>query len=372
MPYSGQGKRGVLIVAEAPGKTEDETGTQLVGKAGKLLRQRLAAIGVDLDRDCWKTNALICRPDGNRTPTPDEVGHCLPNLMNTINATNPRVIIPLGGVALSAVIGRLWQDEVGAIGTWAGFRIPTHKWDAWVCPSWHPSFLLRQEDAALNLWFDKHLTAAFELEGRPWPDGPPDFRKQVECIIDPNKAAVIIREMIKRGGLCSFDYETNMLKPDGPDARIVACSICWRGKKTIAYPWLGDAITATQEFLKSPLPKVGANVKFEDRWTRRIFGHRVRGWAWDDNLGAHLADNRPGITSIKFQSFVRYGLPIWNKHIEPFLKSKGTREANQVLREIDIQDLLLYCGLDSLMEYLVGVDQMRELNYDHNTFGTFD
>ena len=160
----------------------------------------------------------------------------------------------------------------------------------------------------------------------------------------------------------SFDYETDRIKPDGDDSRIVSCSVWWDGEKTIAFPWHGEAIKAMRELLRSPLPKIGCNLKFEDRWTRKILGHRVRGWYWDTMLAAHVLDNRPGVTSIKFQSFVLLGQTSYDDHIKRFLKGASGEETNQI-DQIDVNDLLLYNGLDSLLQFKVGSKQMELMGY---------
>lgn len=365
MAVTGEGRRRVLVVAEAPGEREDETGVQLVGSAGAVLRSKLHDIGIDLDRDCWKTNALICRPPNNRQPTAEEVDYCRPNLLNTITALKPDVIIPLGGVAVGSLIGHIWREDPGGIGRWAGWQIPSHAINAWVCPTWHPSYIqrLRDADDPAILWWTRHLKAAFQLQGIPWPGNPPKYEDRIERIYDTDVAARIIRGMIARGGPVAFDYETNMLKPDCPEARIVSCSVCWRGVRTIAYPWHGAAITATRELLVSPLPKVASNAKFEERWTWAAFGHGVRAWGHDTLLGAHCHDNRPDVCSIKFQSFIWLGTPTYDDHIAPFLQSLPGQKVNRIETEIALPDLLLYNGMDSLLEFLVMVKQREALGY---------
>jgi hypothetical protein len=163
--------------------------------------------------------------------------------------------------------------------------------------------------------------------------------------------------MIEQGGAVAFDYETNMLKPDSKDAEIVCCSVCWEGKKTIAFPWHGEAVTAMSELLLSPkIKKVGANNKFEERWTRRILGHGVRGWVWDCMVSAHVLDNRPLITSVKFQSFVRLGQPSYDTAVGPYLKASDGNKKNRI-KEVDLGSLLQYCGMDSLLEWLIAESQ---------------
>lgn len=357
MAVTGEGKLGVLIVAEAPGEQEDAEGIQLVGKSGQLLRKALSKQGIDLDRDCWKTNAVICRPPKNEV-SDVHIESCRPTLNQTIEKLNPHAIVLLGGTAVKSLIGQLWRvgEDPGPIGRWVGWQIPSQQLNAWVCPTYHPAYLLRANEPAIDLWFGRHLASVFGRLSRPWKEIP-DFSKQVECIYESDKAAGKLKRMIEYGGTIAFDYETNMLKPDDKDARIVCCSVCWEGKKTIAFPWHGEAVTTMSELLRSPaVKKVGANIKFEERWTRKILGHGVRGWVWDDMVSAHVLDNRPGITSVKFQSFVRLGQPSYETTVGPYLKAVDGNKKNRI-DEVDLGSLLLYCGLDSLLEWKIAEGQ---------------
>lgn len=358
MPPSGQGKKKVLIVGEAPGADEDAQGTQFVGKAGQRLRRELKKVGIDLDRDCRKTNSLACRPPGNKLDD-KKIPLCRPLVTKEIHEFNPRVIIPLGGAGIKSVIGSLWKEDVGQVGRWTGWAIPSQQLNAWICPSWHPSYLEREKKKLLDKYFASHIKRAFSFKKRPW-DKVPDWKKQVQRVYDPDEAAKIIRKMIQKGGLTSWDYETTTLKPDAPWSEIVSCSICWRGKKTIAYPWTGAAIDATIEYLKSDVLKIGSNIKFEHRWSKALLDVEVQSWYWDVMQAAHVLDNRKGITSVKFQSFVLLGFPVYNAHIEPFLKSSNPYKKNDI-RDIELSELLLYNGLDSILQYYVALKQMKQM-----------
>jgi len=362
MEVSGEGAMGILVVGEAPGQHEDEQGVQFVGESGQVLRSALSHAGVDLDRDCWKTNALVCRPPKNRKPTQDEINYCRPNLIKTIETLKPRHIIPLGAAATSALLSPLWRENIGIISQWVGWHIPLQKWNCWVTPTYHPSFVLRSKEdksgKVIKVWFERHLEQALTLSGRPWKKIP-DYPSQVRVIEDPRVAAALIRGFIEKKHPCSFDYETNRLKPDPDNARIVTAAISRRGEETIAYPFLGEAVDATGEFLRSDLPKIGANTKFEDRWTIKQFGHRVNNWVWDGMNNAHILDNRRHVTSVEFQAFVRLGFEPWSYHIKPFLSNAGLDGLNRIY-DIKLTDLLMYGGLDALVEYHVGVHQRKE------------
>lgn len=364
MEVSGEGRKGILVVAEAPGADEDRRGTQLVGKAGQRLRRELRSMGIDLDEDCWKTNALICRPPNNKTPTDKEIDYCRPNLHKTLRDTKPRVIIPMGLPAIKAVLGggnAIWKEkDLGSMSRWAGWQIPCRKPNVWICPTWHPSYLERMEHKALDLWFRRHLSAAVGLQGRPWRQKPSDPADAVESILRPSEAAAIIRDWEKQGGLAAFDYECDRLKPEAADAQIVSCSVCWEGKRTIAFPWRAEVRDAMSRFLKSPnVRKIASNMKFEERWTRAKLGHRVRRWDWDSMLAAHWLDNRREITGLKFQAFVLMGVSAYDEHLEALLKAPHARAKNRI-HEISMKDLLLYNGLDSLLEYEVAQIQKEK------------
>ncbi|MGW8268502.1 MAG: uracil-DNA glycosylase, partial [Longimicrobiales bacterium] len=58
----------VIVVGEAPGAREDETGKAFVGPAGKLLDLLLATVALSREDSAYICNVLKCRPPGNRNP----------------------------------------------------------------------------------------------------------------------------------------------------------------------------------------------------------------------------------------------------------------------------------------------------------------
>jgi uracil-DNA glycosylase family 4 len=337
-----------------------------VGPSGRLAAEAFRKAGLDFRKDCWITNALICRPPRNQIGDQRRIDYCRPNLLKVLDDLEPEKVVLLGNTAVKSLIGHLWDPDTKELNRWLGWQIPSQKVNAWVCPTYHPSYLLRNErNPVLGLLFVRHLEAVARLEGRPWKEVP-DYASQVDLVYNPAEAARVLDRMREKGGLIAFDYETDRLKPDKKDSTIVCCSVCWRGRKTIAFPWKGEATRAMKDLLASPSCHfIASNMKFEDRWSRR-FGMRVRNWFWDTMLAAHALDNRKGITSIKFQSFVLLGQALWNKHLERALRTpkdkddKSCNAENRIRAGVSWDDLLLYCGLDSLLEYLVARIQMRQ------------
>jgi DNA polymerase len=104
VPGEGPCDASVMLVGEAPGAKEDETGRPFVGRSGQLLATLLEEIGLTRE-DVFITSILKSRPPKNRPPTRFEVNICRPYLERQIELVNPRIIVLLGGVAISSLIG---------------------------------------------------------------------------------------------------------------------------------------------------------------------------------------------------------------------------------------------------------------------------
>jgi len=147
----------LMFVGEAPGADEDRQGEPFVGVAGQLLTRIILAMGLTREK-VYIANVLKCRPDtpgqrsGNRKPTPEEMRTCLPYLQQQIDLIMPKVIVALGGTALEGLLG-----EPAFItrlrGQWQTYR------DIPLMPTFHPSYLLRPENAGQkrSVWEDMML-----------------------------------------------------------------------------------------------------------------------------------------------------------------------------------------------------------------------
>ena len=132
----GNPKAPIMIIGEAPGQNEDETGLPFVGRAGQLLEKILASVKLDSEQDIYICNINKCRPPGNPVPTAEEVTACKPYLLEQIRLVDPKIILLTGATAVKGVIG----DKRGITkirGTWI-------EWEGHLCmPILHPAYLLR-------------------------------------------------------------------------------------------------------------------------------------------------------------------------------------------------------------------------------------
>jgi len=105
VPGDGKASARVMLIGEAPGREEDETGHPFVGAAGRFLDQVLEGTGIDRG-DLFITNIVKCRPPNNRPPRVGEVETCTSNyLFEQIELIDPALIVLLGGVAAKKMLG---------------------------------------------------------------------------------------------------------------------------------------------------------------------------------------------------------------------------------------------------------------------------
>ena len=156
----------LMLVGEAPGREEDEQGEPFVGAAGQLLTKILVAMGLGREK-VYIANVLKCRPDtpgeayGNRKPSPEEMATCLPYLFEQVKIVRPRVIVTLGGTALEGLLGQQRLSVTRMRGRWTDFAgVP-------VMPTYHPSYVLRQDTLSTKREVWEDMLAVMERLGMP-------------------------------------------------------------------------------------------------------------------------------------------------------------------------------------------------------------
>jgi len=148
-----------MFVGEAPGAEEDQAGQAFVGAAGQLLTRMIQAMGLTREA-VFIGNILKCRPPQNRTPLPHEMEACRSYLLSQIVVLKPKVIVALGATAVRGLLG-LETGITKLRGRWLSLN------GIDVMPTFHPSYLLRNEAAKKLVWED--LKAVLARLGRTPP-----------------------------------------------------------------------------------------------------------------------------------------------------------------------------------------------------------
>ena len=99
----GNPKAEIMFIGEGPGQHEDEQGIPFVGRAGQLLDDMLAMIGLDRSR-IYITNSVKCRPPQNRDPLNTEKDACRGYLSRQLALMQPKIIVCLGRVSAMEII----------------------------------------------------------------------------------------------------------------------------------------------------------------------------------------------------------------------------------------------------------------------------
>jgi len=139
-----------MVVGEAPGAKEDQTGRAFVGPAGKLLDLLLGAVGLSRETSVYICNVLKCRPPGNRNPLPGEIEACTPFLTRQIELISPEALLAVGAFAAQFLTGR--EDPIGKLrGEVFSYQgVP-------LVVTYHPAALLRNGTLTRPTWDDLQL-----------------------------------------------------------------------------------------------------------------------------------------------------------------------------------------------------------------------
>lgn len=189
----------IMIVGEAPGKREDDSGKPFVGQSGKLLEEVLAGFGISRRR-VFITNAVSCRPPDNRTPSKAEIRTCKAWLDYQVNRVKPKYVLLLGNVPLLSVTGESGIKKRRGK--------PFEKDGIIYVPTYHPAFILR--DPRQRTYFESDIRLFQEIING---GGLPRERNLSIVVVDTRqKFQQLLRDL---KGTVSFDIETTCLYPWG-------------------------------------------------------------------------------------------------------------------------------------------------------------
>jgi DNA polymerase-1 len=383
MIVTGKGRLKALLIGEAPGREEDEgnayfnPGTQFIGQAGTLLRDKLDPFGIDLERDFWKINAVNCRPPKNKTPTRKQIKCCKEYYVDSIiRELNPKYIWLLGAKAVES----FYVDRFSklSMSRWRGLCIPDRNTKAWIMPMFHPSYLLRSKkktkrgfvyyDKNIESVYDRDLENAVEWLNLERPKFK-NYKRQVEIVLDIDRLLELFAYLhSRRKSLTAFDFETSALKPFKPIKKIWCMAIANK-RGTFAFPidyphWNEKekeiVLKEVKAYLQSRrIRKIAHNLKFEDVWSRVHFEIKnVYGWLGCTMNAAHIIDDRKDFTGLKFQSYINFGIEGYEKEVKPYMRTNPATGLNR-LNELPIKKLLTYCGLDAHLDRKLHFKQRR-------------
>lgn len=363
---TGKNKKGILNVIEYVSDEDDKhEGHWMHSKYGHVIAREYQKNGIDIDEDCLNVHAVRCHP-GKRMPTNLEMDCCNILLMKLIREVKPKIIILHGKIPIQSVIGKRWKKDIGVINKWRGYIIPDQELGCFVAPVYSPPFAMTNE-VLMSIW-QQDIKAALNAPEKK------KFHKYVKPKIKFIKDLSVF-DKIKPLSNIAFDYETTGLKPHARGHQLVCASVAVSEYLVYAFmiPKKKKKLQPFVDLLRDPkIGKMAHNMKFEETWTEEILGFRISNWHWDSMLAAHVLDNRGGITGLKFQTYVQFGLIDYSSHMEKWLKGSDSKNMNSLNRLLEFcnttkgrEETLEYCALDSALQYRLALLQQKEvLNKD--------
>ena|SRR5688572_14582114 len=157
-----------MIIGEAPGKEEDARGAPFTGPAGKLMDQIWYSAGMN-SSDWYISNVIHCRPVAqkgsgkeNLTPKTDQIDKCKVYIENEIKLLKPELIVTLGAIATSTILGIKGMKMGDYRGKLVKAKIAGHS--VLVFPMLHPAALLHAKGNKdlyttyrLQMWEDAQM-----------------------------------------------------------------------------------------------------------------------------------------------------------------------------------------------------------------------
>ena len=285
---------GLMVVSEAPGANEVQRSQPLVGEAGRLIRATLQAFGVQPDDIYW-TNAVICRPPANKTPTQTLIKACNVRLHTELALVEPTKILTLGGVALTAVLGAtkvLPITKMRGRGMMVGNR--------YTLATYHPAAVLRDPDLFRDFAAD---IEKWILNDRPLPGD------NLEVII-PTTVDGALASLAEMWGASyiSCDLETTGFNPITNSILSFGFGALNSNAKvgesppgtSLVIPISLASAPPVSAALKEILTSDGApiivfhNAKFDLQFLHQFFGEMVRPARMGDTMILHYGlDERP-------------------------------------------------------------------------------
>lgn len=416
-----KGTNDILLLFGAPTKFEDETGIPFQDNIMDWYKEKFDAIGIDFDA-CSKVHVTGCYTKDAKTLNKYRK-KCENRVLDFIKEVKPKLIIAFGSDTLDFTVGCSFTRSIGSSEKWRGFLIPfrDYGFDTWLMTTFSfeevclqdsfKNIIKRKEEKDKKaittpkeieeaVSFHSNYKIAHRLFLTDIRDAiikskksiPEDPAKDIPIHVLKEKNEIIqylskTHDYLKANpnAVLTIDTETNGLKCYNSDKRIYSASIycdpslgCFGFPLNPIYvtnkydkydpniPKADEDIVAELKHIAGLNPRIcAANWKFDLCFLAVKLGVVLERCVWDTVITAHLLDPRDGITSLKFQTFVRFGRN-WEETVHEYLKSEdadekkyGTNALNNIF-QAPYDDVVYYNCLDVIYTYFTMKSQLEE------------
>lgn len=309
-----------MIVGEAPGHREDDSGVPFVGQAGQLLDETLNKAGLDRRR-IFITNAVHCRPPENRTPKKGEIKTCHRWLDAEVAEVKPKFVLLLGNVPLISVTGK------GGIKKHRGKPFELN--GVLYLPTFHPSFILR--DDRYRSYFERDIEYFVDIVEH---GGIPQEKDLDFTIVTTEGQLLDMLGDIAADGEASFDIETTCLYPWQADAAINSIGFGTSSRQYLMEPTSARVATIDKFLRKHKIKLVCQNGKFDFLWMWVHYGVEWFPQFDFDTMLAHYLLDENDLHDLKYLAKRYFGAHDWD-----ILAEEKTQALNPVVARYQAHDL---------------------------------
>lgn len=340
IPLYGYGKKRILIVGTPATNEEIQEKSNFLSKSSQYVKNIFDSFSeYSLLRDCFYYPAIISKE-------PKAIEENREYLKKVIKEKNINVVITLGLDALEVIIGE--KESINKDShKFYGFQIPDRDLNCWICPNYSPTdILMDQKNLSLYKRFRKYFLDGLNIYNRELPVLK---KENVEIIYDIEKIKDLLFQL--NGSYYAIDYETTGIKPQKKGHKIVCMGISTE-THSYCFPVYNEVIPNIKIFLENNENKIIIqNMKFEMHWSYFFLNSEIKNIIWDTQIASHIIDNKTGITSLKFQTYVNFGIKGYEDEIKHLLTAENSYDFNK-LKDVpynseEFYKVMYYCALDT-------------------------
>ncbi len=140
----------IMLIGEAPGSAEDNTGLSFQSDVGALLTKMLLAINIRREK-IYSTYSINFRPPEDRKPTGQEIKRYSIFLKEHISIIDPKIVVLMGSTAMETVTG-LNNKISNERGKWKEIILKNKTFPLMI--TFSPSYLIRFPENKKYSWED--------------------------------------------------------------------------------------------------------------------------------------------------------------------------------------------------------------------------
>jgi len=338
----------IVLVGEAPGRQEDESGRPFVGKSGAKLEYWWRQVGLRRSQ-IYITNVHQERPPENKIAaiSPSVMAASIDSLHERLALLeDPNVIVPTGNTALQALTGqRSITKYRGSILNYIDHNGRHIK----VIPTIHPASIFHMMKTGNPGRVEKHCLADWQRIANEAASPEFNLPERHHDILPTHKECQDYLEEVRDlgpGEALSVDIET-------AQGKILCVGFAFQNDRSFVIPledkrhWSTDrdvhrARETIEEICGTQVPKILQNGLYDTYWLAQLYGIDVRNYVWDVKAMHHTFDPVDDHSLAYMQS-------VYTR--EPFHKDEAKDPDKVSAYASNLHALQTYCGLDNCVQH---------------------